>query len=69
MPLGVLRLNGAARKGACASGLSNRTPSRVNHLSILGQSCDQNADADAAAEIAHHAADRRPLGQDVGWQG
>jgi len=38
---------------------------RVNDLGLLGQVCDQNADADAAAEIAHQAADRGALGQDV----
>jgi hypothetical protein len=42
---------------------------RVNHLSVLGQGCDQKADADAATEIAHQAADCRPLGQDVAGQG
>jgi|HubBroStandDraft_4_1064222.scaffolds.fasta_scaffold180746_2 hypothetical protein len=38
---------------------------RVNDLGILGQGCHQDADAEAAAEITHQAADRRPLGQDV----
>jgi hypothetical protein len=72
MPPGVVRLNGAGRYGAWPAdcrAADARPAANARSGCSRPAIATRIADADAAAEIAHQAADRGALGQDVARQG